>query len=106
MTYKGRNCAAVGTGCPAVTPIPTTVSIWNWTTSAWVPLGPAAAVGTTDFTFSSLLPPGSPAAYIGTGAFKGQVRVRVFTQRTAPSVGAGPAFFTGGNLMKLTYDAP
>ena len=48
--------------------------------------------------------PGSAAAYIGTGANKGQVRVLVHTQRwTAPSP---TAFSTWGNLMKLVYDAP
>ena len=66
----------------------TTNRIWNWTAGARGAVGPAAAVGTTDFTFSkSLVPPGAPAAYIGTGAFKGQVRVRVFTRSRAPAPG-------------------
>jgi hypothetical protein len=40
---------------------------------------------------------------VGTGSFKGQVRVRVQAQR---ATGAGPAFFASGNFMKIVYDAP
>jgi len=44
---------------------------------------------------------GSWASYIGTGANKGLVRVRVLTTR------AGTVnFVTGGDYMKLVYDAP
>jgi hypothetical protein len=48
--------------------------------------------------------PGSGAAYVGTGTYKGQVRILVHTQRwTAPSP---TAVSTWGNLMKIVYDAP
>ena len=83
----------------------TTVSIWNWATSSWTPLDGPTAVGATDVTVSdNTLVPESPvdswADYVGTGANKGFVRVRVLT------TGAGANFVTGGNLMKLVYDAP
>ena len=47
--------------------------------------------------------PGAAADFIGKGSFKGQARVRVQAQR---ATGGGPAFFAGGNLMKIVYDAP
>jgi hypothetical protein len=92
VTYRGRN---------STTGVTQTVSIWNWTTSAWVAVAPAQAVGTTEAQVSGAAP-GSAANYIGKGASAGQVRVRVLSQRTS---GSG-AFFTSGDLMKITYDAP
>jgi hypothetical protein len=92
------------------------VKICNWTvggvngcstptSTGWVTL-PAPqniSVGSTDVTTTWTLP-GSAAAYIGTGAYKGQVRILVHTQRlTAPSP---TAFSTWGNFMSLVYDAP
>ena len=63
----------------------------------------AGDVGSTDVSSTWTLP-GSGSAYVGTGAYKGQVRVLVHTQRwTAPSP---TAFSTWGNLMKIVYDAP
>jgi hypothetical protein len=120
ITYKGKNCTGTtGTICNALTTnLPQqTVKICNWTiagaagcstaTSAgWVtlPAPPAQpqAVGSTDV--SSTWAPSGASQYIGTGAYKGQVRVLVHTQRwTAPS----PATFsTWGNLISLVYDAP
>jgi multicopper oxidase len=98
VTYKGRDCGA-GAGCPATPNKPTTLSIWNWATSSWFQLGAATNVGTVDVTITrSVTNP--PAAYIGTGTKKGQVRIRVLTN------GAGADFVTGGNLMKIVYDAP
>ena len=42
--------------------------------------------------------------YIGTGAYNGQVRVLIHTQRwTGPSP---TPFSTWGNLLALVYDAP
>jgi len=84
----------------------TAVSIWNWTTSSWAtPALATATVGSADVTVANGVavpasPPGSWSAYVGTGANKGFVRVRVLT------TGAGANFVTGGNLMKLVYDAP
>jgi hypothetical protein len=49
--------------------------------------------------------PGSASAYIGTGAYAGQVRVLVDTTRwTSPS--SPTPFSTWGNFMQLVYDAP
>jgi hypothetical protein len=50
----------------------------------------------------TLTPPGSAAKYVGKGANAGQMRVEVLSQRAS---GAG-TFFTSGDLLKLTYDAP
>jgi hypothetical protein len=44
---------------------------------------------------------GSPAAYVGTGSYKGQVRMLIHTQR-----GGTTAFSTWANLLDLVYDAP
>ncbi len=98
VTYQGRNCGT-GTGCPATTAKSTTLSIWNWTTSTWVQLGAATNVGTTDVIITRAVT--NPATnYIGTGTNKGLVRIRVLT------TGGTTNFVTGGNLMKLVYDAP
>jgi FtsP/CotA-like multicopper oxidase with cupredoxin domain len=121
VTYQGRNCAT--TTAPTCTALTTnlpqqTVKICDWTvagatgcstaTSAgWVnlPAPPTQpqAVGSTEVSSTWTLP-GSPAAYIGTGANRGQVRVLVHTQRWTPTAPA--AFSTWGNLMALGYDAP
>jgi hypothetical protein len=122
LQYKGKNCGSTtSTTCTALTTnVPQqTVKICNWTiagangcssatSSGWVtlPAPPAQPqnVGSSPELDSTWTLPGSPAAYIGTGANKGQVRVLVHTDRyTAPS----PATYsTWGNLMKLVYDAP
>jgi len=124
VTYKGKNCSnTTGTTCTA---IPSnnpqqTVKICNWTvagaagcssgTSAgWVTLSATPPnspnpqpVGSTDVSSTWTLP-GSGSAYVGTGAYAGQVRVLVHTQRwTAPSPAA---FSTWGNFMQIVYDAP
>jgi hypothetical protein len=121
VTYKGRNCAnTTGTGCTAIaSDLPQqTVKICNWTiagaagcssiaSAGWVtlPAPPAQpqTVGSTDVT-STWTVPAPVSAFIGTGAYSGQVRVLVHTQRwTAPSP---TQFSTWGNLMKIVYDAP
>jgi FtsP/CotA-like multicopper oxidase with cupredoxin domain len=121
VTYKGGNCSnTTGTTCSAITPpVPQqTVQICNWTIAGaagcatatspgWVtlPAPPAQpqAVGSTDVNSTWTLP-GSGSAYIGTGSYKGQVRVLVHTQRWTAS---SPApFSTWGNFMQLVYDAP
>jgi hypothetical protein len=49
--------------------------------------------------------PGSGANYIGTGTYKGQVRVLIHTDRlTSPP--APTPFSTQGTLLTLQYDAP
>jgi Multicopper oxidase len=123
VTYKGKNCSNTTgtTTCAALTTnVPQqTVKICNWTvagaagcssgTSAgWVTLPSPPAqpqdVGSTPEVSSTWTLPGSASAYVGSGAYKGQVRVLVHTQRwTAPSP---TAFSTWGNLMKIVYDAP
>jgi hypothetical protein len=121
VTYKGKNCGnTTGTTCTAIASNPSqqTVKICNWTTAGaagcstatsagWVtlPAPPAQpqAVGSTDVSSTWTLPTSSPQ-YIGTGSYKGQVRVLVHTDRwTAPSP---TVFSTWGNLMTIVYDAP
>jgi hypothetical protein len=105
VTYEGHNNNNPNTGSPP--PLPTSLWAWKWTAPAgWVQLGAGTTVGAADTTitrpFSSASPATPLSAFIGTGAYKGQVRVRVLTTRTAPAAN----FFTSGDLMKLTYDAP
>jgi FtsP/CotA-like multicopper oxidase with cupredoxin domain len=121
VTYEGKNCGnTTGTSCTAIPGnLPQqTVKICNWTipgaancststSPGWVTLTPPPAnpqaVGSTDVNSTWTLP-GSANAYIGTGTYKGQVRVLVHTQRwTAPSP---TAFSTWGDHMKIVYDAP
>ncbi|GIG21336.1 hypothetical protein Cch01nite_20600 [Cellulomonas chitinilytica] len=121
VTYKGTSCATTtGSTCAALTTnLPQqTVRICNWTVGGaagcatptspgWVTLPPPPAqpqgVGSTAVTSTWTLP-NPAAAYVGTGANKGQVRVLVHTQRfTAPSP---TPFSTWGNLLTVVYDAP
>jgi Multicopper oxidase len=88
------------------TPSPTAatnVYLWNWTTSSWTQVAGPTTVGASDVTITSAVPAapvaGSWASYVGTGVNKGRVRVRIQSS-------AGSGFVTGGNLMKLVYDAP
>ncbi len=95
VTYNGNN---------SIAGISTRVWIWNWAgTGSWVQVVGPTTVGTSDVTVANNLavpapPPGG--FYIGTGANKGFVRVRV------QSTGGGTTFVTGGDFMKLVYDAP
>jgi FtsP/CotA-like multicopper oxidase with cupredoxin domain len=97
VTYNGNN-----------TPAPNrtqTLSIWNWTTSAWVQIAGPTSVGTADVTVGPVAVPAAPSAgswasYVGTGINKGLVRVRVL------NTGGATNFVTGGDLMSLVYDAP
>ncbi len=99
VTYKGRNCGTGAGTCPSTTAQPTTLFVWNWSTSAWVQLGSATNIGTTDVTVTRTI--ANPAAnFIGTGANKGFVRIRVLT------TGGTTNFVTGANLFKLVYTAP
>jgi hypothetical protein len=85
----------------------TSVYIYRWTTPVgWVQLAGPTAVAAADVLVADNVPvtaapvAGSWAAYIGTGANNGRVRVRVL------STDGSTTFVTGGNLMKLVYDAP
>jgi hypothetical protein len=93
VTYRGRSSVTTG--------ISATPAIWNWNTSAWVTLGPAVPVGTSEVEITRT-PPGAASQYIGRGTSAGQMRVQVVSQRTS---GTG-TFFTSGDLLKVTYDAP
>jgi Multicopper oxidase len=119
VTYEGKNCGNTsGSVCTSIASnLPQqTVKICDWTISGaagcssatsngWVTL-PAPqniAVGSTDVntTWASL---GPWSRYVGTGAFAGQVRILVHTQRWAPS---NPTpFSTWGDFMQVVYDAP
>jgi Multicopper oxidase len=101
LTYVGRN-SSTAAGNPGVS-VPTRLYLWNWTTSAWVQVADPQPTGVVDVSFTDVVPPGSAAAYVGTGSFKGQLRMRVQAQRAG---GAGPAFFDSGDFMKVVYDAP
>ncbi len=124
VSYRGKNCAntTTGTTCTALTTnLPQqTLKVCNWTvagangcatatSSGWVTLPPPPpqpqSVGSTEAaTPTTWTLPGSANAYIGTGSYKGQVRVLVHTQRwTTPSP---TPFSTWGNFMQLVYDAP
>ncbi|UQX88811.1 multicopper oxidase domain-containing protein [Jatrophihabitans telluris] len=121
VTYKGSNCnTTTATTCTAFpsNPPSQTVRICDWTVSGatgcagansagWVtlPAPPAqpVTVGATQVQSTWTLP-GSPSNYIGTGSYRGQVRVLVHTDRWAPT--APTPFSTWGNLFSLTYDAP
>ena len=100
LTYKGNNSR---------NGLHQTLFLWNWTTSTWVGVTGSTPVGTSpvgaDFTFGPMpicdggsLP--NCVDVIGTGINNGRVRVRVLTTGNAAN------FVTGGNLMKITYDAP
>jgi FtsP/CotA-like multicopper oxidase with cupredoxin domain len=122
VTYKGKHCnGTTGTLCAALTTnlAQQTVKICNWTvggaagcssaTSAgWVTLAAPPAqpqgVGSTEPPAFTWAITGSPAAYIGTGTYRGQVRLLIHNQRTGTSATA--AFTTWANLLSLTYDAP
>jgi FtsP/CotA-like multicopper oxidase with cupredoxin domain len=121
VAYKGKNCTGVtGTTCAALTtnrPLQT-VKICDWTVSGvsgcssstsagWFTLPPPPAqpqaVGSSPEVSSTWSLPNPVAAYIGTGAHNGEIRVLVSTRHfTAPS----PTTTTWGNLLRIGYDAP
>ena len=95
VTYNGNNTVSASQR----------LSVWNWTTSAWVQIAGPTTVGTADVTVGPVAVPAAPSAgswasYVGTGTNKGLVRVRVLT------TGGATNFVTGGDLMTLVYDAP
>jgi FtsP/CotA-like multicopper oxidase with cupredoxin domain len=93
VTYIGKN---------STTGITQQLAIWKWTTpQGWVTFGGSNPVGTAE-TPVTASPPGAAGQYIGTGTSKGQVRVQVVSTRTS---GSG-TFFSSGELLNITYDAP
>ncbi len=122
VTYRGMNCTGTtGAACAALTTnLPQmTLKVCNWTISGaagcatatsngWVtlPAPPAQpqSIGSVEPAPSTWTLPGSAAAYIGTGANQGQVRVLVHTQRWTA---ANPATFsTWANFLSIAYDLP
>jgi hypothetical protein len=113
VTYRGRNSTAG---------IRQTLALWNWATNTWTTLPVAtlatdpsppnpvvpqpagtttAAVGPAEVQ-TVTVPIANPATYIGKGSFNGQLQVQVVNERAS---GSG-TFFTSGDLMKVTYEAP
>ncbi|MDF5755581.1 multicopper oxidase domain-containing protein [Spongiactinospora sp. TRM90649] len=101
ITYTGRN---------SLSALTTTLWIWKWSTREWVRLGETAASVTTDVTLTRK--PQDAAAFVGTGADRGKVRVRVLTEGTEGSGSSGSSgstaspVVTRADLLRLTYDAP
>jgi hypothetical protein len=98
VTYEGHDASATANTSGTYSQ---TLSIWSWTTSSWVPLQATPTTMTTTDQTVSFAAPAPQARFIGTGASKGQVRVRVLTTRST-----AVNFITSGDLMKVTYDAP
>jgi hypothetical protein len=127
ITYQGENCGSTsGAACGAIAPAnypQQTVKICNWTiagaagcttasSSGWITLAAPPAqpqsVGSSDVSSTWTLP-GLADPYIGTGSYKGQVRVLIHTERWFPTTPANPPaapFSTWANFAKLVYDAP
>jgi multicopper oxidase len=76
-----------------------TLSIFRWATSGWVDLD-SRSVGPGQQRIRNLNPPGDQSRYVGTGSNAGKVRVRVDCR------GPSTQFYSTGDLLKLTYDAP
>ena len=122
ITYRGKNCGdTTSTTCTALTSNTPqqTVKVCNWavagaagcataTSTGWVTLAAPPAqpqsVGSAPEVSSTWTLPGAAANYVGTGAYGGQVRVLVHTQRWTPV--APTPFSTWGNFMTIGYDAP
>jgi hypothetical protein len=122
VTYTGRNCNTSSTPptcnltVSAGAPTPTmTVKICNFTIAGaagcntlaspgWVnlPAPNPQSVGASQVTTTWSLP-GSAAQYIGTGSYKGQVKVLVHTTRGNTALNN---FTTWANAMQIVYDAP
>ena len=75
-----------------------TISIWSWSTGAWVQLD-SRTVGTAEVAINNLVPAGTLASYVSGSSATGEVRVRVQCQTTAN-------FINRGDLMSLVYDVP
>jgi phosphodiesterase/alkaline phosphatase D-like protein len=88
VTYRGSNTGSASES----------VSIWNWTTSAWVVLD-TRNISTTENTRANLAPPGSPSDYVSGAGPVGEVRVRIRATRTAN-------FTSRGEFMRIQYLGP
>jgi hypothetical protein len=127
VTYQGKNCSVTttagncGTALAPILPAQT-VKICNWAVSGatgcsapnspgWVtlPAPPAQpqGVGSSDVTSTWTVgaTSGTGFSYLGSGAYAGQVRILVHTERSS-SPPTPTTFSTWGNFMKIVYDAP
>jgi hypothetical protein len=86
VTYKGKDSRS----CTEA------VSIWNFTTSAWVQLD-SRAVTTTEILRGPLVPSGALASYVSGTSGTGELRVEVKCSTTAG------IFTTSADLMSITY---
>ena len=83
VTYAGKNSVS----CTQ------TISIWKWSTSAWVQLD-SRSVGSTVVEIADLAPSGAGSDYVsGTGELRVRVRCSTFLQ----------SFYASGDLLKITY---
>jgi len=89
ISYKGNNSRT----CTQ------TVSVWLWTSSAWVQLN-STSVGTTEVLLANLTPTGTLSDYVSGTSGSGDVRVRVRCVRGSQN------FASRGDLMQIVYDAP
>jgi hypothetical protein len=85
VTYSGKNSTSASQ----------TISIWNWTTSAWVTLD-QRTVGTTETLIANLVPPGTLSDYVSGTSGTGELRVRVNST-------AATNFYSSGDAMQITY---
>ena len=85
VTYAGRNSVSCSQ----------TVSVWNWTTGAWVQLD-ARSVGATEALVDKTVG-GTLAAYVSGTAGDGEVRVRVRCTHSSS------AFYARADLLRVSY---
>jgi FtsP/CotA-like multicopper oxidase with cupredoxin domain len=127
LSYTGRNCntsinppsaCALTTTGPGSAPAPSmTVKICNFaapgaagcTTAAspgWVnvPAPNGQTVGSAPSSTTWTLPAAPGVQYVGTGSYKGQVKVRVQTTRSGTTSASN--FTTWADFMQIVYDAP
>jgi hypothetical protein len=86
VTYKGKDSRS----CTE------TVSIWNWSTSAWVQLN-SQAVTTTEVLRGPLTPTGTLSNYVSGTSGTGEVRVEVKCSTTANVTGSA-------DLLSIEYN--
>src|ERR671915_2131944 len=85
VAYSGRNSLTCSQ----------TVSVWNWTTGAWVQLD-ARSVGATEALVDKTVG-GTLAAYVSGTAGDGEVRVRVRCTHSSS------AFYARADLLRVSY---
>lgn len=91
VTYSGKNSRA----CTQ------TISLWRWTTSAWVQLD-SRSVSTTEVVIANLAAIGTLADYVSGASGDGELRVRVRCTRSSYST---LSFYASGDLLEIAYAA-